>query len=104
VGDAYQVIAAKGRDIFRRGVLVCGSSCVTVSFADEVKALTPQFKLMERETGRMAKKVQKCYRRLGVTGAPTRGGAGAASTIAGVRNGLSSLLRKCEKSKICPKR
>lgn len=104
VGDAYQVIAAKGRDVFRRGVLVCGSSCVTVSFADEVKALTPQFKIMERQTGRMAKKVQQCYRRLGVIGAPTRGGAGAASTIAGVRNGLSSLLRKCEKSKICPKR
>jgi hypothetical protein len=104
VGDAYQVIAAKGRDIFRRGVLVCGGSCVTVSFADEVKALAPQFKLMERETGRMAKKVQQCYRRLGVIGAPTRGGAGAASTIAGVRQGLSSLLRKCEKSRICPKR
>jgi hypothetical protein len=104
VGDAYKLIAAKGREIFRRGVLVCDTSCVTVSFAEEVKALGPQFKLMERETRRMAKKVQQCYRKLGVTAIPTRGGAGAAGTIADVQAGLSSLLRKCEKSKICPKR
>lgn len=104
VGDAYEVIAAKGREIFRRGVLVCDASCVTVSFAEEVKALSPQFKVMERETRRMAKLVQQCYRRLGVTVIPTRGGAGAAGTIADVREGLSDLLRKCQKSKICPKR
>jgi hypothetical protein len=104
VGDAYQRIASKGREIFRRGVLVCGSSCVTVSFAEEVKALTPQFKTMERETSRMAKKVQQCYRRLGVPAMPTRGGAGAAGTIANVRDGLSTLLRNCQKSKVCPKR
>jgi len=104
VGDAYQRIASKGKEIFRRGVLVCGSSCVTVSFAEEVKALTPQFKTMERETSRMAKKVQQCYRRLGVPAMPTRGGAGAAGTIANVRDGLSTLLRNCQKSKVCPKR
>lgn len=104
VGDAYKLIAAKGREIFRRGVLVCDASCVTVSFADQVKALDPQFKLMERETRRMAKKVQQCYRKLGVSAIPTRGGAGAAGTIADVQAGLSSLLRKCQRSRICPKR
>lgn len=104
VGDAYQAVVAKGREIFRRGVLVCDASCVTVSFAEEVKALAPQFAVMERETRRMAKKVQQCYRRLGVPAVPIRGGAGAAGTIADVREGLSSLLRKCQKSKICPKR
>lgn len=104
VGDAYKVIVEKGREIFRRGVLVCGSSCVTISFAEEVKALTPQFAVIEKETGRMAKKVQQCYRRLGVTAVPTRGGAGAAGTIASVRDGLSALLRNCQKSKVCPKR
>lgn len=104
VGDAYQAVVAKGREIFRRGVLVCDASCVTVSFAEEVKALAPQFTVMERETRRMAKKVQQCYRRLGIPAVPIRGGSGAAGTIADVREGLSSLLRKCQKSKICPKR
>ncbi len=104
VGDAYKLIAAKGREIFRRGVLVCDASCATVSFAQEVKALGPQFRLMERETRRMAKKVQHCYRNLRVTGLPSRGGAGAAGTIADVQAGLSALLRKCQKSKICRKR
>ena len=104
VGDAYQQIVSKGRDVFRRGVLVCGTACVTVSFAEEVKTLSPQFNVLERETSKMAKKVQKCYRTLGIAAGPSQGGAGVASTIANVRQGLSSLLKNCQKSKVCPKK
>jgi hypothetical protein len=103
VGNTYEVIAAKGREIFRRGVLVCGTSCVTVSFAEEVSRLTPQFNTLEREAARMAKRTQRCYQKLGVVNTVVNGRNGVASTIAGVRSGLNNLLRECRKSRVCPK-
>jgi len=103
VGNAYEIIAAKGREIFRRGVLVCGNSCVTVSFADEVSRLTPQFSTLEREAAKMAKKTQRCYRKLGVVNTVVNGRNGVASTIANVRTGLNNLLRECKRSRVCPR-
>lgn len=103
VGTAFDVIAAKGREVFRRGIWVCDSSCVTVSFASDVEGLMPQFKILERETAKTAKKVQKCYRALGISGAPIKGGAGAAKIISDVRAGVASIIRACKKNKVCRK-
>lgn len=104
VTAAYQVISDKGREVFRKGVQVCGDSCVTVSFASDVKALTPQFKILEREVTKTAQRVQACYRKLGVSPRPTKGGGRAAQTIAGVRQDLSKLIKDCQKTKVCPKK
>lgn len=104
VGNSYEIIASKGREIFRRGVLVCGNSCVTVSFAEEVSRLAPNFKTLEREAARMAKRTRQCYQELGVSNPDAHGRNGLASTIAEVRNGLSNLLRECKKSRVCPRR
>jgi hypothetical protein len=103
VGNAYEIIAAKGKEIFGRGVIVCGNSCVTVSFADQVNLLNPQFKLLEREAARMAKKTKQCYRQLGVVNNIANGRDGVSGTIADVRSGLSNLLRECRRSRVCPR-
>lgn len=101
VQAAFDTITLKGREIFTKGVEVCGNSCVTVSYAEEVKELTPQFNVMIRETKRLVEQGQKCYRRLNVksTGA---GKAGIAQTITDVRTGLTQLIKKCREQKICP--
>jgi hypothetical protein len=103
VGNAYEIIAAKGREVFRRGVLVCGEACVTVSFSDEVTRLSPQFKILEREAARMAKRTRQCYRKLGVVNSIVNGRDGISGTIANVRSGLSNLLRECRRSRVCPR-
>lgn len=103
VTAAYQAIKDKGKEVFRQGVQVCGDSCVTVSFAADVKALTPQFKILEKEVTTTAQKVQSCYRKLGVPLQPAKGGGRAAQTIAGVRQDLSKLIKDCQKTKVCPK-
>lgn len=103
VGNTYEIIASKGREVFRRGVLVCGNSCVTVSFADEVSLLTPQFNILEREAARMAKRTKQCYRKLGVVNNIVNGRNGVSGTIADVRSGLNNLIRECRKSRVCPR-
>jgi hypothetical protein len=104
VTEAYAVIRSKGRDVFRKGVQVCGNSCVTVSFAADVKALTPQFRILEKEVAATAQLVQSCYRKRGITARPTKGGSRASQTIAGVRQDISKLIKDCQKTKVCPKR
>jgi len=103
VTAAYKAIKDKGKEVFRKGVQVCGNSCVTVSFAEDVKALTPQFRILEKEVAATAQKVQSCYRKLGVAMRPAKGGGRAAQTIAGVRQDLSKLIKDCQKTKVCPK-
>lgn len=104
VTEAYAVIRSKGRDVFRKGVQVCGNSCVTVSFAADVKALTPQFRILEKEVAATAQLVQSCYRKRGITARPIKGGSRASQTIAGVRQDISKLIKDCQKTKVCPKR
>lgn len=104
VTEAYGIIRSKGREVFRKGVQVCGNSCVTVSFAADVKALTPQFRILEKEVAATAQLVQSCYRKRGITARPIKGGSRASQTIAGVRQDISKLIKDCQKTKVCPRR
>jgi hypothetical protein len=104
VTEAYGIIRSKGKEVFRKGVQVCGNSCVTVSFASDVKALTPQFRILEKEVAATAQMVQTCYRKRGLTARPSKGGGRASQTIANVRQDISKLIKDCQKTKVCPKR
>jgi hypothetical protein len=103
VTAAYRAIKTKGTEVFGKGVEVCGASCVTVSFAEDVKALEPQFRILSREVAATAQRVQSCYRKLGVSMRPAKGGTRASQTIAGVQQGLTKLIKDCQKTKVCPK-
>ncbi len=101
VSDAYEHITARGKEIFAKGVEVCGDSCVTVSYAEDVEALLPYFKTIEKEAKFLARRVKKCYSRLGVV--RSAGGTnGVAQTVGTVNKDLRGLIEECRKQKACP--
>lgn len=104
VGDAFKEIAKAGREIFRKGILVCGNSCVTLSYADQVSSLKPKFSTLERHAIKMAKRVVQCYRERGIASRNVTGGPGAAALVSDVRGGLSRLISECRRTRVCPKR
>ncbi len=101
VSDAYAHIIARSKEIFSQGVEVCGDSCVTVSYAEDVENLLPYFKTIEKEAKFLARRVKKCYSRLGVVRSTT-GTNGLAETVGTVNNGLRGLIAECRKQKACP--
>lgn len=105
VASAFNKIETKSAQVFRQGIEVCADSCITVSYAEDVKALTPQFKILEVEATTAAKLVQKCYQQLRV---PVQSGGDGVSrtsqTVTSVRNGLNNLLRECQQTSVCKKK
>lgn len=101
VQRSFDKIVRQGRSIFTQGIRVCGGSCVTVSYANEVAALTPEFKMLEEMTSRGARMVQRCYQRRGITSAGSSSGQTTRQTIAEVRKGLSVLINECKSSRVC---
>ena len=100
VKSALETVTVKGREIFTKGVEVCGDSCVTVSYSEEVTALSPQFRTLEIETKRLAKAVQRCYQRLKIR-RDGPGQRGVALTIKDVRSGVNELVEKCREQEVC---
>lgn len=102
VTSAFSTIKTSSESVFRQGVEVCKGSCVTVSYANEVKALEPYFKILEVEASKSAKAVQQCYKKLGIN-KETQGGTPGetARTVAAVRAGLGNLIRECRKTNVC---
>jgi hypothetical protein len=102
VSEATSSIKQQSRDVFRRGIEVCGGECVTVSYADDVEALRPHFRVLEEEASKAAKLVKQCYRRLGINKETQRDGPGeTARTVAAVRTGLGNLIRECRRTSVC---
>lgn len=102
IASAYATITKNAQTIFRRGIEVCTGNCVTVSYANEVKSLTPQFTILENEAAAAAKKVQTCYKRLGIVMSPAGSrGRGTDNTISAVRAELGNLIRECSKTNVC---
>ena len=99
---SYELIRDSAKEIFQQGIEVCSDSCVTVSYAEKVQTLTPEFQSMEFQAKRLAKLVQKCYRRIGKTGKV--GGPGLSTTIATVRTGLNELIEDCRNRQVCPQK
>lgn len=98
---AYNLIRTQGQVIFSKGVEVCGDSCVTVSFAEQVAALNPQFRILERETVALATSVNRCFARKQIKSGGS-GKRGVAQTFKNVRTGLTKLIADCRASKVCP--
>jgi len=100
VREAYSSIIQQGRAIFN-GYQICGNTCVTGLFANQVEALSPQFKLLEDNTRKLAAKVQRCYKQRKVRGKGT-GPAGAKVVVNGVRTELGELIKDCRNKLVCP--
>ena len=101
VAAAFTRISKQGRAIFRRGIEVCGDSCVTVSYAAEVESLQPEFKSLEFQTSRAASMVKRCYQRRGIRSTSTSGRR-VGETITEVREGITQLIKDCRRSQVCP--
>jgi hypothetical protein len=99
---AFRHIATRSNEIFSAGVEVCGDDCITTSYAAQVEALKPQFKIMEQQAVRLAKRVNSCYSRLGVARNPQGGSRGVADTVSSVSRGLNNLIEQCRKTRVCP--
>jgi hypothetical protein len=104
VERAFSIIKKSAQTIFRQGVEVCKGSCVTVSYANDVKALAPQFLALEAEATYAAQQVQKCYKDLGINKSPSNKPGETARTIGSVRAGLNNLIRQCSKTNVCKQR
>jgi hypothetical protein len=100
VTSAYEYIIARSNQIFSKGVEVCGNSCITTTYAEQVQALVPEFKAMQKETLSLARKVKQCYAANGLGG--TNGQRGVSDTLGNVNRGLKELIEKCKKQKVCP--
>jgi hypothetical protein len=81
---------------------VCGNSCITTSYAAQVEALKPQFRILEQQVVGIANKVNSCYTRLGVPRSPNSGGRGVANTVNTVSRGLNELIAACRRKQVCP--
>jgi hypothetical protein len=104
VAAAFNAIKSSSQSIFGAGIEVCQGSCVTVSYASEVKALTPYFKTLENEASTAAKLVQQCYKKLGINKETQGASPGETDrTVAAVRAGLGNLIRECRKTNVCKK-
>ena len=101
VNQAFRTIRADGNATFTRGVEVCGDSCVTISYAAQVEALTPQFTTIERITTALANQVSQCYRKKNITS--TGGTRGNATTFQNVNAGLTQLIADCRERQVCRK-
>jgi len=102
VTAAFRHIVTRSQEIFSAGVEVCDDACVTTTYATQVEALKPEFKILQQEALSLAKKVNACYSRLGLTRAPQDGQRGTATTVGSVSRGLNNLIRECRKKRVCP--
>lgn len=102
LASAFKHILTRGKEIFSAGVEVCGDSCITTSYASQVKALKPTFKILERQATSLAKKVNRCYNRIGVSRSPNGGARGVAGTVSAVNRELNNLIESCRKQRVCP--
>jgi len=98
---AFNQIKASAESVFRRGVEVCQGSCVTVSYANDVEALTPQFKTLETEASWAAQQVKRCYMKFRIPNGSTNGADSTSRTVATVRTGLNNLIRECRNTSVC---
>ncbi len=99
VKKAYETIKNVGNDIFTKGVEICGEGCVTVSYADQVKALMPTLKVIEKQTKSLANKVKKCYQKKKIK--TTNSVAGVVTTINDVQSELNQLIQDCKDKQVC---
>lgn len=102
ISSAFRHIVTRSSEIFSAGVEVCGNSCITTSYATQVEALKPEFKILEQQMLALAKKVNTCYNQLGVQRSSQDGSRGVAGAVGTVSRGLANLIEQCRKKQVCP--
>jgi hypothetical protein len=102
ISAAFRHIITRGNEIFSAGVEVCGNSCITTSYAAQVEALKPEFKVLEQQALGLAKKVNACYNKLGVPRSSQGDSRGVAGTVSTVSRGLANLIEQCRRKQVCP--
>jgi hypothetical protein len=96
------MLSSKSRAIFASGVKVCGGSCVTVSFAKQVKGERPKLKELQDLSRALAKKVGDCRETKKIRLNPSSGGGTQhPDLITQTNEGLSDLINACKKTKVC---
>ena len=85
--------------IFTKGVEVCGDSCVTVSFANQVKAQQKTIKKLQTIASKLAKGVNKCYVKKKIK--QDKKGGYVETVIGQTTKDLNSLIKACGKTTVC---
>lgn len=101
VTKAFNKIKASAQAVFREGIEVCQGSCVTISYANEVQALTPQFRVLEAEASLAAKQVMTCYKKRRIPRGTGGSNGSTSQTVASVRTGLNNLIEECRNTSVC---
>lgn len=101
VSAAFNRIKTSAEAVFRQGIEVCQGSCVTVSYASDVEALTPQFKILETDATWIAQQVKKCYKKFHIPRGAANTGGSTNQTVANVRTGLNNLIERCRRTDVC---
>jgi hypothetical protein len=102
VDSSFKHVLTRSKQIFSTGVEVCGDSCITASYADQVEALMPEFKAMQSAALTLAKQVKRCYAQSGIQRTGNSEAPGVRDTVGTVNQGLRDLIERCRSEKVCP--
>jgi len=104
--EELNFLLEQGQKIFNDGkIRVCGNTCVTIAYAESLKALRPTVKKLSNRALTMAKQVANCINPKGTPRKGARLPDGALQTAQGVDKELRKLIDDCRKfGKICRKR
>ena len=104
-GAELKFLREQSRKIFYAGkIQVCGDSCVTIAYAEHVKALRPTFRRLSQRAYTMAKRVADCIETRDIQRPVKRAPSSARKTISNVRTEVNKLVSDCRKlSSICKK-
>ena len=86
--------------IFNQGVEVCGNSCITVSFADDVAAQEKLIKELEKITTTQVNRVKACYMSKRIRSVNTAGYVG--DLVSKINKDFNQLVKDCSSVQVCP--
>ena len=101
VANAHRGIVARAQQTFRSTIANCNKSCRTVSYAANIKALAPKFRVLEQENLSTARKLEQCFRRIGK--APPKNGSAreTSQAIVATRSKLGALEIASSRARVC---
>jgi hypothetical protein len=104
--EELNFLLTQNQEIFNEGkIRVCGDTCVTVAYAERLRALRPTVRKLSNRALKMAKQVADCINPKGRPREGSRSPDGAGQTVQGVDKELRKLIDECRKlGKICRKR
>lgn len=101
VAVAHHSITTKAQRLFQGSIAICNQKCATISYATRVNALTAYFRLMERENLSAARKVERCYQRLGKS-PPAKGSPYETNQAIGAsRSNLKAIHAASSRARVC---